>query len=91
MIFLEKDILTSLEVIELNELLFNNNRTEQHFSEQRYKAYDKQTILRILKYQHKEKINNKELAAHFKLSINTIKNWRKVFAAHLNTFYFQYF
>lgn len=76
---LNKEHLTFFEVIELNDLLFGKKSKHEENQEQRYRAYDKQTILRIFRYQQQHNITDRELASHFKLSINTIAKWKRVF------------
>lgn len=83
-VMLSKDNLTYFEIVRLNELLFGKRNKEQEFQEQRYKAYDKQTILKIIKYQSQNKLNDQEIATRFKLSRNTIRGWKKVFEGYLN-------
>lgn len=78
-----KENLNSYEVIKLNEVLFGKKSKKQQHQEQRYRAYDKQTILRILRYQQQKKLNNKELALHFKLSTNTIAKWKSIFGVYI--------
>jgi len=82
-VLLSKENLTFFEILRINELLFGKKNKEQESQEQRYRAYDKQTILRIMRYQNQKKLNDKELAVHFKLSRNTIRRWKKVFADYM--------
>jgi len=77
--FLKKEHLSFFEIKLLNEKLFGIKTKEQQAQEQRYRAYDKQTILRILRYQKEYELNNVQLAKHFKLSRNTVSNWIKTF------------
>lgn len=81
---LDKENLTSLEVIELNDLLFGKKSKEQEVHEHKYRAYDKQTILRIIRYQRQHQLNDKDLALHFKLSRNTIARWKRIFRNYIN-------
>jgi len=83
-VMLSNDNLTFFEIVRLNELLFGKKNKEQEFQEQRYKAYDKQTILKIIRYQRQNKLNDQEIAVSFKLSRNTIRGWKKVFGSYLN-------
>lgn len=74
-IILKKNELSSLDVITLNNLIFNeNNKTNQ-----KHRSYRKADILKILDYQRKNELNNQQLAIHFKLSRNTIAKWKKLF------------
>jgi len=76
---LKKEHLTYFEIKTLNESLFGIKNKEQQSQEQRYRAYDKQTILRMLRYQKEHKLNNAQLAKHFKLSRNTVSSWIRIF------------
>ncbi|HUH25918.1 MAG TPA: helix-turn-helix domain-containing protein [Flavobacterium sp.] len=46
---------------------------------QKYRSYDKATIIEILNYQKKNGLNNTQLANHFKLSRNTVAKWERLF------------
>ena len=70
---LAKNKLEILDVIALNSILFGNNPENQ-----KYKAYNKKAIKKILIYQRKHNLNNLELAAVFSLSRNTITKWNKI-------------
>lgn len=74
---LDKDELSVLDVIEVNQKIFNLNTTTDN--NQKLKSYDEITILEILNYQRKNKLNNRQLASQFKLSRNTITKWKKLF------------
>lgn len=76
---LQKEYLNFFEIKALNERLFGVKNKEQQLLEHRYRSYDKQTILRMLRYQKEHKLNNSQLVNHFKLSRNTVTHWIKVF------------
>ena len=80
--FLVHKQLTYFEVNRLNELLFGQKNKAQQAQAQKYKSYDKETILKILDYKKKHKLNNTQLALHFKLSRNTVAKWLKIFDSH---------
>lgn len=79
---LAKETLSVLDVIKINNILFNNtsNKGVLDFN-QRHRSYSRTTIFQILDYQKKNKLNNTQLANHFKLSRNTISKWKKIFLA----------
>lgn len=77
--FLNKGNLTFFEIKALNDKLFGIKSREQQLQEQRYRSYDTQTILRMLRYQKKHGLTNTQLADHFKLSRNTVNSWIKTF------------
>lgn len=76
---LTKQDLSFLDIIKLNSLLFDVKNREVSISNQRHKSYDISAINEILEYQIKNKLNNSQLALHFKLSRNTIAKWKKLF------------
>ncbi|MBN9313459.1 MAG: transposase [Chryseobacterium sp. 39-10] len=76
--FLKKANLSSVDIIELNNKLFGINKETEKF-DQRHRSYSKSDILRILDYQKKNKLNNSQLANHFRLSRNTVTKWNKLF------------
>lgn len=71
---LDKEILTDYDLLQLNKSLFGNQQYNQ-----KLKAYDRETILRILDFQKNNNLNNTQLASHFKLSRNTVTKWKKIF------------
>ena len=77
---LEKQNLSALDIINLNEQIFGAGTSKTHNnSNQRHRSYSKADILKILDYQKKHKLNNSQLALHFKLSRNTVAKWKKMF------------
>ncbi|MBB6370370.1 helix-turn-helix domain-containing protein [Chryseobacterium shigense] len=79
---LEKKELSFLDIIKLNSLLFEEKNKERFVANQRHKSYDISTIREILDYQRKNKLNNTQLAIHFKLSRNTIARWNKLLSSN---------
>lgn len=78
-VILEKEQLTFLDVIELKELIFETVSKKTLEMNQKYRSYDKATIIEILNYQKKNGLNNTQLANHFKLSRNTVAKWERLF------------
>lgn len=78
-VILEKEQLTFLDVIELNELIFETVSKKTLEMNQKYRSYDKDTIIDILNYQKKNGLNNTQLSNHFKLSRNTVTKWKSLF------------
>ncbi|KXH79026.1 transposase [Chryseobacterium kwangjuense] len=74
--FLNKDQLSILDVIKLNNTIFGSQ--DQEFN-QKLRSYDLNTIKYILDYQIKNKLNNSQLALHFKISRNTVTRWKKLY------------
>lgn len=76
---LDKSKLSTIDIIDLQKKIFGINNISMGQFNQRYKSYDKSTILKILDYQKKNGLNNNELARHFNLSRNTVAKWKKLF------------
>ncbi len=74
---LNKDSLNELDVLAISKRLSESKETDSENG--KYKSYCKSTILKILDYQKKNKLNNTQLANHFSLSQNTIAKWKKMF------------
>lgn len=76
--FLIKKNLSSLEIIKLNELIFDK-KINDDTKNGKYRSYSRSSIIEILSYQKSRNLNNTELAKHFKLSRNTVAKWKKIF------------
>ncbi|WP_114821098.1 helix-turn-helix domain-containing protein [Chryseobacterium sp. KLBC 52] len=72
---LSKSVLSALDVIKLNSILWRKHNVNN----QKHKSYDKASILKMLEFQKKNKMNNLQLAAHFNVSRNTVTAWKKRF------------
>jgi hypothetical protein len=81
-LILNKEELSILDVIKLNEIIFGSSDKESFVDNQKYKAYDESAIIYMLDYQKKNKLNNIQLANFFKLSRNTVAKWKKAFKPH---------
>ncbi|NML72177.1 helix-turn-helix domain-containing protein [Chryseobacterium sp. RP-3-3] len=77
---LNKKDLSFLDIIKLNSLIFETKSKETMSFNQRHRSYNESTIIEILKYQKINKLNNTQLANHFKLSRNSIAKWKTLFA-----------
>lgn len=75
-LFVEEDI-SNLDIIKINSIIFNAQEKITKEFNIRHRSYDKSSIFQILEYQKKNKLNNTQLANHFKLSRNTITKWKK--------------
>lgn len=76
---LSKSSLSPLDVIDLERILFKSIDKEFDDFNQAHRSYNEKAILEILEYQDKNKLNNSEIARHFKLSRNTIAKWKKIY------------
>lgn len=74
---LNKNEWTALDVISINNILFDKDIDRSNNS--KFRSYDEQTIVKILHYQKELGLNNSELALHFRLSRNTVSKWKKIF------------
>lgn len=78
-VLLDKPVLSTIDVLKLNEKIFGTPNTSYNQANQRHKSYSKKDILYILDYQKKQQLNNIQLSIHFKMSRNTIAKWKKLF------------
>lgn len=76
--FFKKESINSIDVIRINTVIFGKQQRALLLN-QHHKSYDKTSIIRILDYQKENRLNNTQLALHFKLSRNTIAKWKKLF------------
>jgi hypothetical protein len=77
--FLNKDELTVLDVININRIIFGCTGVNAK-ENQKFKSYDQNTIIRILKYQKENKFTNSQTAIEFKMSRNTLTSWKKKYS-----------
>lgn len=77
--YLKKENLSIIEVIELNNKIFRLQDKDTLNFNQQHKSYDQEAILQMLDFQKKERLNNVELANHFKLSRNTVSKWKRLY------------
>ncbi|MBB6329144.1 hypothetical protein HNP24_000094 [Chryseobacterium sediminis] len=78
-LILEKTNFSMLDVININNMIFGTNNKDILINNQKFKSYDESTVLYILDYQRKNRLNNSQVANHFKLSRNSIAKWKKYF------------
>ncbi|MFS4429104.1 helix-turn-helix domain-containing protein [Chryseobacterium sp. S90] len=76
-IILEKNKLTTLDIIKLNNIISDAQDCAVFRSNQKHKSYDTETIIKILEYQKKNKITNYQTAIDFKMSRNTLTKWKR--------------
>ncbi|MGG5209065.1 helix-turn-helix domain-containing protein [Chryseobacterium sp. MIQD13] len=68
-----------IDIIALNTLIFGEQEFSIHCRNQKLRSYDHQSIVNILEYQKKNRLNNTETANHFSMSRNTISKWKRIF------------
>lgn len=71
---LSKKTLSRLDIITIDKMIFG-----EVIENRKHRSYDKKAVFEILEYQKKNRLNNMQLARHFKLSRNTITKWKKTF------------
>ena len=76
---LDKYNFSALDILEINSKIFGIPEIESQLFNQRHRSYNKSDIVEILNYQKMNKLNNSELAIHYKLSRNTVAKWKKMF------------
>lgn len=76
---LSNNDLSVLDILEINKIIFGKSDEENQAFDQKHKSYHQSDILEILDYQKKHKLNNVQLALHFKLSRNTVTKWKKLY------------
>jgi Fic family protein len=70
---------SAIDVLNFNQLIFGEPEYAVGFKNQRLRSYDEESILKILSYQKKNKLNNLQISNHFKISRNTITKWKAIF------------
>ncbi|MEG0926821.1 helix-turn-helix domain-containing protein [Chryseobacterium sp.] len=73
--FFSKKSMSLSDVLKINNIIFLDKLSES----QKFKSYDREAIIEMLEYQKKHKLNNKQLALHFRLSRNTVTKWKRKF------------
>ncbi|WP_294207242.1 helix-turn-helix domain-containing protein [uncultured Chryseobacterium sp.] len=76
---LNKKTMEIMDIILLDKIICGKKHETDLQFDQKLKSYDKKTIFEILDYQKKNRLNNSQLAKHFKLSRNTVAKWKKLF------------
>lgn len=76
---LEKEQLSSIDIVLLNKIVFGNNGQVINALNQKHRTYDRSAILEILTYKKIHKCNNSQLARQFNLRRNTVAKWKKIF------------
>ncbi|MBB6371696.1 helix-turn-helix domain-containing protein [Chryseobacterium shigense] len=82
---LQKETLSVLDVIKLNQLIFDVEDQQIAQFNQKQRSYDEASILEILEFQERNGYNNTELADEFKLSRNSVAKWKKIFKSKAQT------
>lgn len=75
---LRKNVWSELDIIALNEKIFQSSSKEYEISNKKHRSYKEPAIKDILDYQRKNGLNNSQLAKHFKISRNSVAKWKKL-------------
>lgn len=78
-LILKKRVLSFLDILTLNKIIFSTNKKESQSENQKHRSYSKSDILQILDYQKKHQLKNVQVARHFNISRNSIAKWKKIF------------
>ncbi len=70
------DITTSLDVIQVNNKLFNKKSKDTQNYNQKLCSYDIPSIIRIVGYQQENFLTIKEISELFGVSRNTVAKWK---------------
>lgn len=76
---LSKEVLTVLDILKINDIIFGKSSVVSENSNQKFKSYDLHTILEILQYQKDNNLSNIQIATEFGMSRNTLTSWKKRF------------
>ncbi|MDR6515883.1 transposase [Chryseobacterium camelliae] len=76
---LKKKTIDIMDIIRLEQIICGKKGHADSRFDQKLKSYDKKTICEMLEYQKKNRLNNSQLARHFKLSRNSVTRWKKLF------------
>jgi DNA-binding transcriptional regulator YiaG len=66
---------TVIDIIALNRMIFGKQELLVESKNQKLRSYDQRSILNILEYQKKNKLNNTQTANYFRMSRNTLSKW----------------
>lgn len=77
--FFKKEKWIALDVIHINKILFGESDLDKQ-----HRAYDKESILKILQYQYDNELYNYEVAQEFGISRNTITKWKIAYQEKIN-------
>ncbi|MGG5207419.1 helix-turn-helix domain-containing protein [Chryseobacterium sp. MIQD13] len=74
---LNKKMLSTLDIITLNKIIFGEKDRESVTFNQRHRSYCERTIIEVLEYQKEYNLNNTQIALKFKMSRNSLAKWKK--------------
>lgn len=85
--FLKKETWIALDVIQINEILFGSGKeTSDAKIDKKHRAYDTESIRKILRYQQERGLTNQDIAEEFGVSRNTISKWKIAFREETASF-----
>ncbi|AZA84155.1 transposase [Chryseobacterium lactis] len=75
---LMQDHISVLDIMRLDEIIFNRRDKETNIFNQKVRSYDHSAMAEILEFQKKNRLSNSQTANYFKMSRNTITKWKKI-------------
>ncbi|WP_395972248.1 helix-turn-helix domain-containing protein [Chryseobacterium cucumeris] len=69
---------SAFDILKFNQLVFGETEYIVERKNQRLRSYDKESILKILRYQKRNELTNLQVSDHFKISRNTIAKWKRI-------------
>ncbi|MCC3213906.1 helix-turn-helix domain-containing protein [Chryseobacterium sp. X308] len=69
---------SAFDILKFNQLIFGETEYTVERKNQRLRSYDKESILKILRYQKRNELTNLQVSDHFKISRNTIAKWKRI-------------
>lgn len=78
--FFAKEEHSNLDIIMINDFIYSDNAVSEN---QKLKSYDKKSILKILKQQKDYNLSNAYISLQYKLSRNTVAQWKKWFSSEI--------
>ncbi|MDN4011907.1 helix-turn-helix domain-containing protein [Chryseobacterium gambrini] len=76
---LNKPRLSVMDILELEKRIFDEKEITDEKENKKFRAYDDEAILQILRYQKNNNMNNNDTAAYFKVSRNSVAKWKRLF------------
>lgn len=69
---------SAFDILKFNQLVFGETEYIVERKNQRLRSYDKESILKILRYQKRNELTNLQVSDLFKISRNTIAKWKRI-------------
>lgn len=84
---LKKKNWIALDVIAINKILFDINKKDSDKDlDKKHRAYDTESILKILRYQYENELTNVDTVELYGISKNTLTKWKKAYKEQIASF-----